>query len=318
MEIEDFYKNKIILITGGSGSIGKEICRNLLKYDIKLIKIISNDIGELLEFKEDFYDNWSKFNLEHVDIRNLNELDDLFYNVDYVIHAAAYKFVPEAEEFRDMVYDTNINGTKNVIKCSGKYDIKKFIYLSSDKAVNPISYYGMTKLIGEYLTRLASKKYKNTIFSVTRFGNVLFSNRSVVPIVKEQIQEREPITITDLKMTRFYLKPVQAAEIVIKGLYLSKGDEIFLKRMPIIKTGDIIDALIDKYSKDKTVKIERIGIRPGEKIYEEILYDDEISAIKEIDDLLVIERDIDNGGYKEDMFFKGDKKYIRKLLDEVE
>lgn len=272
------FKNKVVLVTGGTGSFGKEIVSNLLKnYKTKKIIVFSRD-----EQKQFFMNNelGNKKNIRFFvgDVRDLERLDMATRGVDFIIHAAAMKHVMIAEYNPIEAIKTNIIGAQNIIISSIKNKVDKVIALSTDKAVNPINLYGSTKLAAEKLFIAANNlSGKNgTIFSVARYGNVLASRGSVIPLFLDLRNKGvKSLPITDKMMTRFVISISEAVKFVINSLKNSKGGEIFVPKIPSVKIVDLAKAIIPK------CKLKIIGIRPGEKLHEVLLTKDESRLIKE-------------------------------------
>ena len=272
--MNDFFKMKTILCTGGSGSWGNELTKQLLEKEPKKIIIFSR--GELAQVNMQ-----RKFNNNIIDdiigdIRDADAVDRLFSNnkIDYVFHLAALKHVPVCENQPQEAIKTNINGTINLINAAIKYKIKKFIDVSTDKSVAPTNLYGMTKSVGEKLTIQANNLTDKTDFVCIRGGNVLGSNGSVVPYFIDQIKTQNKITITDSTMTRFFLTLSEAIGLLFQAVENSIGGETFVMNMPSFYIKNLAKVLIDHYGNNKTT-IEEIGIREGEKIHEILISEHE-------------------------------------------
>lgn len=295
MDFSTFFKDKILLITGGSGSIGSEIVNQLLKYDPKTIRIFSNSENELWEIKLRFKKFASKLRFLLGDIRNFKRVIRAAENVDYIFNAAAIKHVPISEYNPMEAVNVNIHGLENVIEAAFKHDVKKLINISTDKAVNPTTVMGATKLLGERLcvSREITKGKHPTIISCVRFGNVLGSRGSIIPLIKEQIKYGDFVTLTDEKMKRFTLSITQAVELVLKSAILARGGEIFVLKMPSILIKDLIEVIIEDYcpkiGKDpNSIKIKTIGTRLGEKINEDLISPIEFSSCYETENMYCI------------------------------
>lgn len=256
-----------ILVTGGSGSIGSHLCEHLLKYTEHELHVLSNDIFELSLLKEQYPD----IDVHFCDIRDVKELNSLCKDIDVLIHLAAFKYAPQSELFTNEVYSTNVEGTKNILDVALANNIKIMLNISSDKAVNPLGFYAKTKRIGELLTEEYSKLDSDTKFVNLRFGNVFNSKHSVVQIVREQIRLNKPVTVTDPRMTRFYISMQDVCSFIINAIDAGRNGETLIPVMVRIETGELIDVLI--YLSGKKVKIKTIGFRPGEKLREDILFD---------------------------------------------
>lgn len=267
------FKNKTVLITGGSGSWGNTLTRHLLDKDVKKIIIFSR--GELAQVNMERKFRNPKIEFVIGDIRDRNAVDRVFSRgIDYVFHLAALKHVPVCENMPIEAIQTNINGTINLIDAAIKYKVEYFIDVSSDKAVAPVNLYGMTKAVGEKLTIQANNLTKDTRFVCIRGGNVLGSNGSVVPFFIDQIKTKNKVTITSEQMTRFFLTLDTAIELLFEAVEYSVGGEIFVMNMPSFLIRDLADVLVSHYGNNET-QIENIGIREGEKLHEQLISDQE-------------------------------------------
>jgi FlaA1/EpsC-like NDP-sugar epimerase len=279
--ISHLYSNKTILVTGAGGSIGSEICKQLLRYDIKKLIAIGRgeySIYQLIKQLEDFQQK-NSFKKDIIykiaNIKNIDLLDSIFdtYKPDIVFHAAAHKHVPLMEINEAEAIHNNIYGTKNVLDLCLKYNIQKFILVSTDKAVNPVNVMGATKRAAEILTLYYHKNY-GLKTAIVRFGNVLGSRGSVIPLFTEQIQKGGPVTITHPDMVRYFMTIPEAAILMLNAAAYSENGDIFVLDMgKQYKILDIAKRLIQFYgfTPEKDIKIEFTGLRPGEKLYEELL-----------------------------------------------
>jgi FlaA1/EpsC-like NDP-sugar epimerase len=271
-QIELFIKDKVVLVTGAGGSIGSEIVRQCCTFGAKQIILLDHSEYNLYSIEQEV----NSYNIVTVmqSIKNKKQLEKTFkkYNPDIVIHAAAYKHVPLVESNIDAAILNNIVGTKNVIDTAIKYKTKKVVLISTDKAVRPTNVMGTTKRICElYAQNVIS--YDTDIVAV-RFGNVLGSSGSVIPKFKSQIQEGKNITVTHPDITRYFMLIPEACELVLQAASIGKGGEIFILDMgEPIKIVDLAQKMIDLSGQDN-IKIEFTGLRPGEKLYEELLIDD--------------------------------------------
>lgn len=295
MDLSYFFKNKIILIIGGTGSIGSELTSQLLKFSPKTIRIFSNSENELWESKLKFQDSVKNIRFLLGDIRDFERIKRATQDVDYIFNAAAIKHVPISEYNPMEAISINIHGLENTIEAAFINNVKKIINLSTDKAVIPTTVMGATNMLAERLciSREMAKGEKVTSISCVRFGNVLGSRGSIIPLVKEQLKNGNIITLTDENMKRFFLSITQAVELIIKASVLAQGGEIFVLKMRTIRIRDLIDCIIEKYSpligKDAaSIRIEKIGSRLGEKLNEEILSPIEFSYCFETDDMYII------------------------------
>ena len=286
ISIKDFYKNKKVLITGGAGYIGQLLVEKLLEFDPEVIRIIDIDETGLFNLRQKHRHEDEKLRFLLGDIKDLNRLLHAFREVDIVFHAASYKHVLECEYNPLDATATNINGTANVIQAAIEKDIKKIIFTSSDKAVNPSNTMGVTKLMAEKLMTAANiYSAHSCIFACCRFGNVVRASGSVIPLFEKQIFNNKRITITDPNMTRFIIPTEKAIELVLLSGILAQGGEIFVFKMPAINVNDLAEAMLEKYGKASK---EIIGRKAGEKMYEELMTEEEMSRAYASEDMYVI------------------------------
>ena len=269
------FKNKILLITGGTGSFGNAVLRNFLDTDIKEIRIFSRD-----ELKQD--DMRKKYNNEKLkfylgDVRDVNSLEDAMKGVDFLFHAAALKQVPSCEFYPMQAVQTNIVGTENVINIAIKNRVKKVIVLSTDKAVYPINAMGISKAMMEKVAVAKGRNLseKETVICCTRYGNVMASRGSVIPLFINQIREGKEITITDPNMTRFMMSLDDAVDLVMFAFEHGKNGDIFVQKAPAATVGLLANTLKNMLGKPEH-KINIIGTRHGEKLYETLLTREEM------------------------------------------
>lgn len=292
-EIKDLIKGKNVLVTGGTGSIGSQIVRSLLKYEPNVIRILSNSENELFSLQGELK-QWEKKTRYLVgDVRDKDRLMKAMKDVDYVFHAAALKHVPLCDYNPLDAILTNVLGTNNVIEAAVNSNVKILINISTDKAVNPVNTMGACKLLGEKIVSSTSRFTQKTIMYSVRFGNVLGSRGSIIPIVRENILNNESIPITDEKMTRFIMTIPDAVKLVLQTLLYGRGGEIFVLKMKKIKIIDLINATAEYYCKKfgknvSQVKINTIGKRIGEKLSESLLTSEEIEYSYETDDMILI------------------------------
>lgn len=284
--MKDFYKGKQILITGGAGYIGQLLIERLLEFNPEVIRILDMNEGGLFNLRQKYQQNETRLRFLLGDVRNLNRLRYAFHDVDIVFHTAAYKHVVECEYNPIDAVETNVNGTSNVIQAAIEMNVKKVIFASSDKAVNPSNTMGVTKLMAERLM-IAANTYgaRTCVFACCRFGNVVRASGSVIPLFEEQILNAERITITDPDMTRFIIPHQKAVELVLLSGFLAQGGEIFIFKMPAITINDLADAMMEKYGKASK---EIIGKRAGEKMYEELMTEEEMSRAYENEDMYIV------------------------------
>jgi FlaA1/EpsC-like NDP-sugar epimerase len=279
--IEKQVSGKIILITGGAGSIGSEIVRQLCRFNPKLLVILDQSETPLFELESELVQLFPYAPIEIVigDVRNKNRLDHVFqtFQPDIVFHAAAYKHVPLMENNPSEAILTNILGTKNVAELSDAYKVKKFVLVSTDKAVNPTNVMGASKRASEIFIQ-SLNTVSSTKFITTRFGNVLGSNGSVIPTFKKQIENGGPLTITHAEITRFFMTIPEACQLVIEAGIMGNGGELFLFDMgKPVKIIDLAEKMIKLagLEPNKDIEIVFTGLRPGEKLFEELLADKE-------------------------------------------
>ena len=273
-------KNKTILVTGAAGSIGSGIVKQLSNFQPKEVILLDQAESNLYELEQELKYNHIDFNFSIVvgDICNYQRMIRLFdyFKPDYVFHAAAYKHVPLMEDNPSEAIYTNVYGTKNIVELSLKYEVKKFVFVSTDKAVNPTNVMGASKRIAEIL--IQSQTNSTTRFITTRFGNVLGSNGSVIPLFKRQIEHGGPITITDDRITRYFMTIPEACQLVLEACSMGNGSEIFVFDMgESVKIIDLAKKMIklSGLELNKDIEIKITGLRPGEKLYEELLATDE-------------------------------------------
>ena len=274
--------DKTVLVTGGGGSIGSELCRQISELSPKkliILDIYENSAYNIQQELKMKYSDSLNLSVEIVTICDLKELEDIFIkeNIDVVFHAAAHKHVPLMEKNVDEAVKNNVFGTLNLVNLSDKYNVKKFIQISTDKAVNPTNVMGATKRICEMMVQNKDKTSK-TEFVAVRFGNVLGSNGSVIPLFEKQIQKMGPVTVTHPEIIRYFMTIPEAVSLVLTAGGLAKGGEIFVLDMGSpVKIKDLAENLIrlSGFIPHEDIKIEYTGLRPGEKIYEELLMDEE-------------------------------------------
>ena len=292
----ELLSGKKILVTGACGTIGRELVSQLLsgKYGlVDEIRCIDNNESELFFLEQDFgHDKRASFYVS--DISNFKSINNLMGGVQVVFHAAAMKHVILSERSPDQALSTNILGVQNIIEAAKQNFVERVVFTSSDKAVNPTNVMGATKLLGERLFTAAHfGGGSETIFHSTRFGNVLGSNGSVVQIFKRQINSNKPITITSDDMTRFVMGIPEAVSLVIDSCSYAKGGEVFITKMPSIRIIDLAKAMIvslkSNYSSSPDdYKINYIGVKPGEKLYEELMNTEETRRAYEVGDYFVV------------------------------
>ena len=281
-DMHGIIKNKVVMVTGGGGSIGSELCRQIAKYEPKQLIILDIYENNAYDIQQELIRHYHKdLNLKVLiaSIRDEEKMNTIFekYKPEIVFHAAAHKHVPLMEDSPCEAVKNNVFGTLNVAKLSSKYKVKKFVLISTDKAVNPTNIMGATKRCCEMIIQSLNKT-SDTEFVAVRFGNVLGSNGSVVPLFKKQIAEGGPVTVTHEEVTRFFMTIPEAVSLVLQASAMAKGGEIFVLDMgEPVKIIDLARNLIklSGYEPNVDINIEVTGLRPGEKLYEEVLMDEE-------------------------------------------
>lgn len=279
--INSLIKNKTVLVTGGGGSIGSELCRQIVKYDPKRLVILDIYENNLYDIEMELRAEYPKLNLEAIvaSVRDKARLNNVFetYKPEIVFHAAAHKHVPLMEKSPLEAIKNNVFGTYNVVNCADEYGVEKFVLISTDKAVNPTNIMGASKRVCEMIVQ-AKNKVSKTEYVAVRFGNVLGSNGSVIPLFKKQIERGGPVTVTHKDITRFFMTIPEAVQLILQAVTYAKGGEIFVLDMgEPVKIYDLAVSLIKLlgYEPNVDIPIEITGLRPGEKLYEEILMSEE-------------------------------------------
>jgi FlaA1/EpsC-like NDP-sugar epimerase len=283
------FKGKNILITGGTGSVGSEIARKILQYEPKVVRVLSNDENGLFNLGQELRDSpEARFLLG--DVRDKERLMQAIDGIDIIFHAAALKHVPLCEYNPFEAIKTNVIGTQNVLDASLMAEVKKVIAIGTDKAVNPASTMGTSKLLAEKLVTDANyyKGDRKTIFSSVRFGNVIGSRGSVIPLFAKQIVKGGPVTITDSRMSRFIMSPDQVTSLLFKATGMALGGEIFILKMPSLKISDLAKVMADELApeygyKPSQIELKITGVRPGELMTEE-----EAVHAQETDEMFIV------------------------------
>jgi UDP-N-acetylglucosamine 4,6-dehydratase len=287
------YKGKKILVTGGTGTIGQHLISRLLQDDPSVLRIYSRDEYKQFEMQQNLR-NYRNVRYLIGDVRDYNRLLRGMEDIDYVFHLAAMKHVPFCEYNPFEAVQTNVLGTQNVIQAATQCGVTKVLFSSTDKAISPTNTYGATKLTAERLISAAEyqKGPRATIFSSVRFGNVMGSRGSVIPLFKKQITEHKEITVTDLTMSRYMMTPTQAINLMLKANELAVGGEVFVLKMPVVRLSELAEVIIEEVSKTEklteSINIREIGLRPGEKMYEELMTDDEARIAFELPEMFVL------------------------------
>lgn len=292
--MENFYRQKTILITGAAGTVGKELVRQLINFDVAGLRLLDNNETELFHLGKKYLPT-GRVRAFFGDVRDLQKIVNTTRGVDIIFHTAALKHVDVSEYNPFDAVQTNIVGVKNIVQAAITCDVPCVIFTSSDKAVNPTNVMGTSKLMGERIVTAANIVNTNgpQIFSSVRFGNVLGSRGSVVPIFANQILRGKAVTVTDRRMTRFVMSISQAVNLVLESALRACGGEVFVTKMPVMRTLDLARAMIELLAPtvgllpDK-VKINYIGTNPGEKLYEELMTEEETQRTRELPKMFAI------------------------------
>ena len=290
--LEQVFNGRRILVTGAAGSIGVSLARRLLSFQPDSVFGLDNNESGLYLTASELGDGFVPL---LGDVRDRDKLESVLRGIDIVFHAAALKHVPLCEYHPLEAVQTNILGVQNVIRAALSNDVSRVVYTSSDKAVNPPNVMGASKLMGEQLIKAANvtDRQNGLVFTSTRFGNVLGSRGSVLPIFHDQIRRGEPVTLTDSSMTRFIMTMEEAVNLVLETAALARGGEVFITKMKTVRVVDLarvtIEELAPRYGRDATeIRINEIGPRPGEKISEELMNEEEVRRSIELERHFVV------------------------------
>jgi len=292
-------RGKQILVTGGCGSIGSQITKRVLDLGADTVRVLENDEAGLFELQQKI-DDGNRLRTLLGDIRDRDRLRLAMEDIDVVFHAAALKHV-ELNEYNPFeAVQTNVQGTQNLVRAALEEEVESFVAISTDKASNPTSVMGATKLLSERLV-IAANAYKgrrDTQFSCVRFGNVLGSSGSVIPLFYDQIRSGGPVTVTDPEMTRFLMPIEEAVDLVLEANKRMDGGEVFVLKMPTFDVGTLAETMIDAYAptvnrRSEDIEIDIIGPRPGERMHEKLISNDELQNTVEQSEMYVIYPEID-------------------------
>jgi UDP-glucose 4-epimerase len=305
------FKNKVLLITGGTGSFGRAILDRFINTEIKEIRVFSRDEEKQEKLRLEMNNIKIKFYIG--DVRDYSAIFDALRGVDFVFHAAALKQVPSCEFYPMEAFKTNVLGSENVMNASIARNVKRVIFLSTDKAVNPINAMGISKSMMEKCMIAKSRMLKasETILCATRYGNVLGSRGSVIPLFISQIRDKKPLTITDINMTRFFMTLKESVDLVLYAFENGKQGDIFVQKSPAFTINDLTKALFKVL--DTEVKIKIIGTRHGEKAFETLISREEKVRAKDLGQYFRISSDNRDLNYNK--FFTQGKKNVTTSED---
>ncbi len=305
------FKNKVLLITGGTGSFGHAVLNRFLQTEVAEIRIFSRDEKKQDDMRREYNNEKLKFYLG--DVRDINSVKNAIYEVDYIFHAAALKQVPSCEFFPMEAVKTNVIGADNVLTAAIEAGVKKVICLSTDKAAYPINAMGTSKAMMEKVLIAKSRTVspEKTLICGTRYGNVMYSRGSVIPLFVEQIKAGKPLTVTDPGMTRFIMSLEEAVELVAFAFKYAESGDIMVQKAPASTIGDLVQALKELFKVENEVKT--IGIRHGEKMYETLLTNEECAHAYDLGNFYRIPADKRDLNYDK-YFIDGEKE--RSLLTE--
>lgn len=303
------FEDKVLLITGGTGSFGNAVMNKFLKSDIKEIRIFSRDEKKQDDMRKKYNNDKLKFYIG--DVRDVNSVKNAMYGVDYIFHAAALKQVPSCEFFPMEAVKTNVIGTDNVVTAAVEMGVKKVICLSTDKAAYPINAMGISKAMMEkvFVAKAKTVSDKNTMICGTRYGNVMASRGSVIPLFIEQIKSGKPLTVTDPGMTRFLMSLEEAVELVVFAFKNAKSGDIMVQKSPASTVGDLAQAVKELF--DANNEIHVIGTRHGEKRYETLLTKEEFHVAKDMGDFYRVPADTRDLNYDK-YFVEGSEQLTRE------
>jgi UDP-glucose 4-epimerase len=303
-------KDKVLLITGGTGSFGTAVLNRFLHTDhFKEIRIFSRDEKKQDDMRNLFKNDKIKYYIG--DVRDYNSVEPATRDVDYIFHAAALKQVPSCEFFPMQAVKTNVEGTQNVIRAAGFNGVKKVICLSTDKAAYPINAMGISKAMMEKVAVAEARNLKDTVVCLTRYGNVMASRGSVIPLFLNQIQRGEPITITDPNMSRFFMSLEEAVDLVLFAFENGNAGDLFVNKAPAGTIGDLAQALMQLAQKEVPIKV--IGTRHGEKLYETLCTREEMIKAEDMGDFYRIPADNRDLNYAK--YFSEGEEDISKIED---
>lgn len=299
------FENKTLLITGGTGSFGNTVLKRFLNTNVKEIRVFSRDEKKQEDMRIALNNDKLKFYIG--DVRDYDSISSALVGVDYVFHAAALKQVPSCEFYPMEALKTNVIGTENLLAASIERDVKRVVVLSTDKAVYPINAMGISKAMAEKVMVAKSRQVSDggTVFCATRYGNVMASRGSVIPLFVEQLKSGEPLTITDPRMTRFLMSLEDSVDLVLHAFEHAEQGDIFIQKAPASTVGDLALALKELFKKDNHIRV--IGTRHGEKLYESLVSREEMAKAVDMGRYYRIPADNRDLNYKK-YFVEGEEK----------
>ncbi len=305
------FEDKTLLITGGTGSFGNAVLKRFLSTDIREIRIFSRDEKKQDDMRKSYNNPKLKFFVG--DVRDMQSLRDAMYGVDYIFHAAALKQVPSCEFFPLEAVKTNVLGSENVLTAAIAAGVRKIVCLSTDKAVYPVNAMGISKALMEkiFIAKSRTVDENKTLICGTRYGNVMASRGSVIPLFIQQIKSRQPITITDPNMTRFLMDLTEAIDLVVFAFENAHAGDLMVKKAPACKIGDLARALKELFHADNPVQV--IGVRLGEKIHETLLTREESATAVDMEDFFRIPAD--TGGLDYAKYISNGNKTIGSIME---
>lgn len=293
------FRGRTVLVTGGTGSIGSEVVRRVLDHEPRAVRVFSRDDSKQFDLAQQLRDR-SELRMLIGDVRDRERVARAMNGVDLVVHAAAMKHVPASEFNPFEATETNVRGTRNVVEAAIDANVDRVLTVSTDKAVDPTNVMGATKLLAERLTSSA-ELYKGpaaTRFASVRFGNVIGSRGSIVPLILRQVAAGGPVTVTDPEMTRYLMPLGDAVDLCLGAMERMAGGEVFILKMPRVRIGDLIDVLVEAYAgrfghDPGAIAVERIGVRAGEKLDEALMTADEAARARDDGDMWIVPRAVD-------------------------
>ncbi|MFZ3171720.1 MAG: UDP-N-acetylglucosamine 4,6-dehydratase family protein [Carboxydocellales bacterium] len=292
--MEELIKGKNILITGGTGSLGQALLRRIIPFSPRVVRVFSRDEAKQFDLQYEF-GTYKNIRFLLGDVREKERISRAMEGIDIVFHLAALKHVPACEYNPFEAVKTNIIGTQNIIDAAISNNVERVIYTSSDKAISPTNTMGASKLLAERLISAADfyKGSCRTIFTAVRFGNVMGSRGSVIPLFKKQVQQGGPVTVTLPEMSRFMMSISEAVNLTLQAGSKALGGEIFILKMPVLRLADLAEVIIEEFTPScgyspKDISIEEIGLRPGEKMYEELMTIEEAKLATEFTDMFAV------------------------------